>query len=129
MRKGRKLLKWSGNSFLVCPFYKWFSGSGEDGCLSCGVASSTFLILQPLGDCCKDCSPCAWSRSHTHVVDTITYLLPDSSLSAAECKYCSNGDSNLTPGNSYFVANHQSCIPSAQCCHQIPRTGWSKKLS
>lgn len=89
-----------------------------------------FHILTPsaLGDCYKDCLPCAWSCSHTPSVDTITCLLPDSLLSAAKCKSCSNYDTDLTPSNSYFVANHQSCIPCAQCCHQIERIGRSNQL-
>lgn len=79
--------------------------------------------------CYKDCCLCAWSCSHTPAVDTITSLLPDSPLSAAKCKSCSNYDSDLTPSNSYFVANRPSCIPCAQCCHQIQRIGRSNQFS
>lgn len=122
-------MKWIGSFSFVCLFQRWFSERGEDECLGCGVASSTFLLFQPLGDCYKDCPPCAWSCSHSPAVDTVTCLLPDSLLSAAKCKSCSNDDSDLIPSNSYFVANHQSCIPCAQCCHQIQRTGRSEQLS
>lgn len=68
-----------GWEFLFClSFLKMAFGKGKDASLGCGVVSSTFLFLQPLGYCYKDFPPCAWSCSHSPAVDTITRLLPDS---------------------------------------------------